>query len=121
MVFTDHQLSGVIDWDTASPGPRIWDLAYLAYRLVPLVGPGNPDVEGHSLSESARRLRLLCDAYGHGCEPEAVILVAVDRLRDLARFTAERATGEHDPLRSHVNIYLQDANWIATHAETLAP
>ena len=34
----DHRLTGVIDWDTASPGPRVWDLAYLAYRLVPLGG-----------------------------------------------------------------------------------
>lgn len=27
-----HGIVGVIDWDTASPGPRAWDLAYLAYR-----------------------------------------------------------------------------------------
>lgn len=36
MVFRHGQLVGLIDFDTASPGPRVWDFAYLAYRLVPL-------------------------------------------------------------------------------------
>lgn len=35
MVFHQGNLRGLIDFDTASPGPRIWDLAYLAYQLVP--------------------------------------------------------------------------------------
>ncbi len=33
MVFRDHELIGVIDWDFAAPGPRLWDLAYLAVLL----------------------------------------------------------------------------------------
>ncbi|MGC4856933.1 phosphotransferase enzyme family protein [Micromonospora sp. DT4] len=64
MVFTDRRLTGVIDWDTASPGPRAWDLAYLAYRLVPLADPDNGDAIDSHLGERARRLRMLCDAYG---------------------------------------------------------
>jgi Ser/Thr protein kinase RdoA (MazF antagonist) len=43
MVFAQGRLTGVIDWDTASPGPRVWDLAYLTYRLVPLTDPANGD------------------------------------------------------------------------------
>jgi hypothetical protein len=119
MVFAGRQLAGVIDWDTASPGPRVWDLAYLAYRLVPLVGPNNPDVDAQPTSESARRLRLLCDSYGHGQEPRAVAMTAVERLRELASFTAERATREDERLRSHVTTYRQDADWIARHASAL--
>lgn len=119
MVFTEGRLVGVIDWDTASPGPRIWDLAYLAYRLVPLVDPENPEVEAHSASESARRLRLLCDSYGSQ-DPHAVAIAAVERLRELASFTADRATGEDQRLLSHVTTYLRDADWIAAHASELA-
>ena len=59
----NHTLAGVIDWDTASPGPRVWDVAYLAYRLVPLSDPANPDGLGSDLSERRRRLVLLCQAY----------------------------------------------------------
>src|SRR5215212_6244167 len=36
MIFVDEQPHGLIDWDVAGPGPRIWDLAYAAYRFVPL-------------------------------------------------------------------------------------
>ena len=39
----DRRLTGVIDWDMASPGPRVRDLSYLAYRLVPLTASENPD------------------------------------------------------------------------------
>jgi hypothetical protein len=119
MVFDGRHVVGVIDWDTASPGPRAWDLAYLAYRLVPLVDPTNPDVDRPSLSESARRLRLLCDSYGHDQEPHAIAMAAVERLRELARFTADRAAAD-GRLRAHVTIYLRDADWIAQNTSALA-
>lgn len=45
MVFDDkHSLVGLIDFDAAAPGPRMWDLAYLAYRLVPLHHPEYAEV-----------------------------------------------------------------------------
>ena len=34
-VFRDGRPVAFIDFDTASPGPRIWDVAYAAYRLAP--------------------------------------------------------------------------------------
>lgn len=41
-MFEDGTLTGVIDLDLASPGPRVWDMAYTAYRFVPLTDPANP-------------------------------------------------------------------------------
>ena len=114
MVFTDRRLTGVIDWDTASPGPRTWDLAYLAYRLVPLTGPDNQD-----LTERARRLAVLCDAYDPGLDPADILPVAVRRLHDLAAFTAARADQGQEDLRSHVTIYRRDAQWITAYADRL--
>jgi hypothetical protein len=35
-VFRDGQFVGAIDFDICYPGPRLWDLAYTAYRYVPL-------------------------------------------------------------------------------------
>ena len=35
LIVNDGDISGVIDFDMASPGSRIWDISYLAYRLVP--------------------------------------------------------------------------------------
>ncbi|MCG5455869.1 aminoglycoside phosphotransferase family protein [Micromonospora sp. PSH03] len=119
MVFTDRRLTGVIDWDTASPGPRSWDLAYLAYRLVPLAHPDNGDAIGSDLGERARRLRVLCDAYGSEQDPAHVLQVAVHRLHDLAVFTEARADQGQENIRGHVGLYRRDARWITAHADQL--
>lgn len=120
MVFTDGRLTGVIDWDTASPGPRVWDLAYLAYRLVPLTDPANHDAPATSLRERSHRLMLLCDAYGHDVRPVDVLEVTVERLEELAAFTQARAEEGNPALRSHVDLYRRDARWVAAQVERLA-
>jgi Ser/Thr protein kinase RdoA (MazF antagonist) len=35
-VFVNDQPQAFIDFDTAGPGPRIWDVAYAAYTYAPL-------------------------------------------------------------------------------------
>lgn len=119
MIFADRRLTGVIDWDTASPGPRVWDAAYLAYRMVPLADPANTDAIATDLTERARRLRLLCDTYGHGMHPARVLTTAVERLVDLAAFTSGLADAGRPDLYSHVDLYLRDARWVESHADRL--
>lgn len=109
-----HRIAGVIDWDTAAPGPRVWDLAYLAYRLCPLTAPENPDGRpGDSVREQSRRLALLLAAYGGGVERAELVDTVVRRLEELAAFTSERAsaTGRAD-LREHVALYRRDAGHV---------
>lgn len=67
LVFRGAEVVGVIDWDYASPGPRVWDLAYLAYRLVPLSSVDHAD--GFTERERETRLDVLMDAYGTRFEP----------------------------------------------------
>ncbi len=72
MVFDDaRQLTGMIDVDTASPGPRVWDLAHLAYRLVPLTRREDTGAGTTRTAERRARLALLLRAYaraGDGVE-----------------------------------------------------
>ena len=120
LVFDDGRaLVGVIDWDTASPGPRVWDLAYLAYRLVPLGDPTNPDLPDTDLAERRRRLALLCAAYGPGPTPAAVAAAAVGRLRDMAAFTAARAAAGAPHVAGHVRLYADAATWVEAHLAAL--
>jgi len=51
LMFEDGKLTGVIDLDLASPGPRVWDMAYTAYRFVPLTDLANPDAPFPGLDE----------------------------------------------------------------------
>jgi len=36
IIFVNNLPVGLIDFDTACPAPRVWDIAYAAYRFVPL-------------------------------------------------------------------------------------
>jgi len=57
---------GVIDFDLAGPGPRIRDIAYAAYWLVPLSAHAE-DMKPYSVADIANhgsRLRLFCNSYG---------------------------------------------------------
>lgn len=110
MVFADGRLVGLVDWDTAAPGPRVWDLAYLAYRLVPL-GPAGADPGPVAESERRRRLDLLCRRYG-STDPDDLLGTVVERLTALAVFTRDRAAGDPEQLR-HVGLYQDDARWVA--------
>ena len=126
MVF-DHagQVTGWIDVDAASPGPRVWDLAHLAYRLVPLSGEidsgaGEPDVVRYR-----RRLATLCQTYSMAGDevettPAAVLPVVVDRLAALAADADARLAAGADHLAGHGDLYRREAAWLARRADQLA-
>ena len=81
LAFRDGLPVGAIDFEAASPGPRAWDLAYLAYRLVPLAHPSNPDLPPQPDPDA--RLARLCSAYGD-IDPAAVVALVPPRLDALA-------------------------------------
>ncbi|MGW0517052.1 phosphotransferase enzyme family protein [Crossiella sp. NPDC003009] len=102
LMFEGDRLSGVIDFDTISPGPRVWDLAYTAYRFVPLTDPENPDVPYPGIAEQRRRLALFVTAYGMDrITPGEVAATAVRRLREMVEFIVTRARNG-DPAQQRV-------------------
>ena len=114
MVFKNELLIGVIDWDFAAPGPRIWDLAYLAYRLGPLVRPSSPDAPGRSI-DIQRRVRLLLDAYGSDVTVPDLLRTVIDRLENLAAMTEGHARGKKDSkLHSDAVNYGKDADYLTS-------
>lgn len=106
LVLDGDRISGVIDLDQASPGPRVRDVAHLAYRLVPLTAPANKDGRATSAQERGRRLRLLADAYGD-LAPGSVLVAAVPLLDDIAAHA--EAAGRPD----HAALYRADAAQLA--------
>ena len=102
LMFEGDRLVGVIDFDTASPGPRVWDLAYTAYRFVPLTDPANPDVPYPGVAEQRRRLELFVESYGIGTiTPGDVVAATIRRLRELVDFIVTQARGG-DPAQQRV-------------------
>lgn len=113
MVFRDQELVGVIDWDFAAPGPRLWDLAYLCYRTVPLMRPSNPDSPTSSIDLGAR-MELALAAYGSDATVPELLHVIVERLEDLASFTHSHGLAKkNDKLISDAENYSKDAAFLA--------
>lgn len=113
MVFESETCVGVIDFDMASPGPRLWDLAYLAYRIVPLTSPSNPDGIHISDAIRTRRLDMLIDTYELPCGIPELIDMTIIRLDELAHFSEQMATVANRPkLRDHAALYRDDAAWL---------
>lgn len=100
-----HRLVGVIDFDTCSPGSRVWDLAYLAYRMVPFHAPGTLQTPPMDAGQRIDRLGRLGDAYGPPAQPDDILAMLERRVRDLDDFTAVRtaAAGPASELHSHLS------------------
>lgn len=113
LVFNGEAAIGVIDWDFASPGPRLWDLAYLAYRIVPLSHADRLD--GFTDEERRDRLRRLLAAYGATAQPGELIAVLHERLLNLATFSDSAAHRLGKPeLSDHATLYRHDAAHLPT-------
>lgn len=114
MVFKNEELVGVIDWDFAAPGPRLWDLAYLAYRMVPLMREENPAAPAFKI-DLAARLQTLMEAYGTDATVPELLQVMVARLEDLAALTHSIGLGrKDDALLNDAENYSADAAFLST-------
>ncbi len=124
-VFRDGLPVAFFDFDTAHPGPRLWDAAYTAYRFVPLHAPDAG--EGTlPLEEQSRRLRMFADAYGLTTEERTRLTdTVVARLHALVDFMTEQAAAGSAAFAGHLAEghhlrYLADAGYVTEHAAQFA-
>lgn len=120
----DHEAVGIIDFDTAHPAPRLWDLAYAVYRWAPLSDPANPAV-AFSLDEQLRRTDIFCTAYGATMEERRQLPEMIcRRLQALADFMLARAAAGDETFAEDVDagdarLYLNDIDYIRLHRDRL--
>ena len=75
-LFRGHIPIVMLDWDSAGPGSRAWDLASSAYWWVPL----NPRITPPSLADKASRFALFCNSYGAGIARHDVLDTLIELL-----------------------------------------
>jgi hypothetical protein len=75
IVFRDGEAVGLIDFDLAAPGSRIWDVSVAARLWCPL----RPDDDVHDTrrGRALERLRIFVDAYGLGADERALLLASL--------------------------------------------
>lgn len=105
-VFIGVEPVAFIDWDDAAPGTRLFDLANAIWCFVDVGDGGGP------VKEQARRIRLMCDAYGWG-DPHAIIDEIYADLR--------RAHANHDRAGrwKASAIFREMIGWMDAHADEL--
>jgi thiamine kinase-like enzyme len=115
LVFKDSHIIAIIDFDTAAPGKRIWDIAYAVYRFAPLTTDEHCLACGwQTIPNRVARLKLFCDIYG--LEDRSELIAAVSkRLNALVQYMeANSANLEHIP------IYLADLEYISDNQHTFS-
>ena len=110
MVFDGARPVAIIDFDLAGPGPRIRDLAYLAYWFAPLCFSRDdlaPLAEAE-LAAGCPRLRLICAEYGHGDMPALLDMLAISLLHLSSASATARVVGQEVAAQLAADGYLQD-------------
>jgi hypothetical protein len=124
IVYDGETPVGLIDFDVAGPGPKLWDVAYAAYRLVPLASDDNCRGFGFTrLPDRPRRLALFLDTYGLDDATGLLELAAhrVALLRDdiLARASVGDPSVATHLAEDHVGSYNSDLAWLAANDDIL--
>ena len=125
-VFQHQRFVGLIDFDACAPAPRLWDLAYAAYRFVPLMPPSTdperdlfPEHSPFRWKDVQRRMELLLAAYAASdtrvqYSTSDCLRTAVARLLTLAEWTRSRsAQTASAQLLDHAKMYRAHALWLS--------
>jgi Ser/Thr protein kinase RdoA (MazF antagonist) len=124
VVLNGKSAIGIIDFDTAHPGPRIWDIAYALYRWAPLKNPQNRDGFG-TIRQQARRAKRFCDAYGISRDERITIVdLLLVRLQALLDFMLSEAASGNKTFQTNIAdghhlLYQQDMEYINSYNATI--
>lgn len=125
VIFRDGLPVALIDWESAGPGPRAWDLGYAAWYWVPFWSEERSRAAGlpTGIADKARRYRLLL--AGYGVEPDVGDLrTGIERMRQyLEHLRGLVAAGSEWEVRmarlGHHDELAREIEWVAEHAVAL--
>ncbi|WP_335872840.1 aminoglycoside phosphotransferase family protein [Bacillus sp. 2205SS5-2] len=131
IIFNHERPVGIIDFDIAGPGPRLWDIAYALYTCVPLSRVYHTEkgevVYYNSLQHADRikqRVKLFFESYGEGREKDYLKMVLL-RLEGLCKYMKRKASegdiafqkmideGHHEHYQKDIKFIREHGNeWI---------
>lgn len=126
IIFYDERPIGIIDFDVAAPGPRLWDIAYTLYTCVPLsrfyLSETGEKIYYNSSQHAQhinQRVKLFFDSYGEEAEEDYLEMVLL-RVEGLCK-TIIRKAREGDIAfqkmidEGHLEHYQNDIKFIREH------
>jgi hypothetical protein len=129
IIFNHEKPVGIIDFDVAAPGPRLWDIAYTLYTCVPLSRLYHSETGEAVYYDSStdadrikQRVKLFFESYGiEGMEEDYLEMVLL-RLDGLCKYMIKRAS-EGDIAfqkmmeQGHLEHYQKEIKFICKHGK----
>lgn len=120
VVWRGGAIVGIIDWDLASPGDAVSDLAFTAWSFCPIHHPSHAARLG-APTDVVRRLRVLCDSYGLDTTDGFVKSIRRRMQASMDGITAKAALGEAAFQQlidaGHLARMESDAQWLDLHSD----
>jgi Ser/Thr protein kinase RdoA (MazF antagonist) len=125
VVFDGRAAVGIIDFDTAHPGPRVWDVASAVYRFAPFTTGRVERSSAPRLEQRLARAAEFCNAYELGpVDRQNLVETMVASLVALVTtIETEAAAGNpkfvSDLAHGHAELYRADVTYLETHADAI--
>ncbi|MBM0066806.1 phosphotransferase [Alkalicoccobacillus gibsonii] len=129
IVFQKERPVGMIDFDVAAPGPRLWDIAYTLYTCVPLSRvtyneKGDPTYYNHSIDAPKRKEKvgIFFEAYGLQGLEKGLFEMVILRIEGLCRYIVEKANQGEMAFQNmikegHLEHYRKDVEFLRNHGK----
>ena len=121
-VFQEREMVGLIDFDFCAPGSRLWDMAYTAYRYIPVMPSKRfhetDDMSPFDSEEVLGRLEIFLGTYSEG-NPDVrfqikdLLQVMTERLMAISEWTRNHAQkSTNASLMKNAEMYASHSKWI---------
>lgn len=129
IIYHHQEPVGIIDFDVAAPGPRLWDIAYTLYTCVPLSRLYLTDTGEAVYYESSRdadrirrRVKLFFESYGVEGMEEGYVEMVLLRLEGLCKYMLRKAREGDSAFQKmidegHYDHYQNEIRFIRKHGE----
>jgi hypothetical protein len=112
IIFRNNRPVALIDFERATPGPRVWDIAFVVYRLAPLCDSPEQGFTSAFLQHIARRIRVFLNAYGFSQNDDLFDWIQLRLKTEIDLFQSGKID---DPIRrrkkieaGHLDLYRRD-------------
>ncbi|QSB22073.1 phosphotransferase [Curtobacterium sp. 24E2] len=125
-VYDGIQAVGLIDFDTAHPGPRVWDVASAVYRFAPFTTGAVEGMTAPDLDDRLARAAEFCRAYDLDDRSRSVLAetMTASLVAMVTTMETEAAAGNpkfvSDLAHGHADLYRADVAYIEQHADAIA-
>jgi Ser/Thr protein kinase RdoA (MazF antagonist) len=116
---------GLIDFDTAHPGPRVWDVASAVYRFAPFTTGAVEGATAPGTAERIERATEFCGAYGLDSRSRDVLVetMIAGLVALVTTIETEAAAGNpkfvSDLRHGHAELYRADVAYLEQHADAI--